>query len=150
MEYTLSFSKLYPLIDEDISRVAAASYSENGDALYDAITLRSTDEDTIRRLLEDAFSMLITRFSDLLTHPDKTGTNPAATDPDTLDFYVPDFETSKEADLTREIDRFLSSQVVATYLVSHAPNYAQEYGTRSESSLNKIAVILKTRRRIVR
>lgn len=50
MEHVFKKSELYNLVDEEVSRVAAAAYSEDGQSLYDAIVLHSNDTREVMRL----------------------------------------------------------------------------------------------------
>lgn len=53
MEIKLSKSELVDIINEDIDRLAARSYSEEGVSLFDAIRIKSRDKGVQGRMLEE-------------------------------------------------------------------------------------------------
>lgn len=53
MEIKLSKSELVDIINEDIDRLAARSYSEEGVSLFDAIRIKSRDKGVQSRMLEE-------------------------------------------------------------------------------------------------
>lgn len=52
MEITYIISDLIDIINEDVSRLAARSYSEDGASLYDGLKITSRDAGTQSRMLE--------------------------------------------------------------------------------------------------
>lgn len=53
MEIKLSKSELVEIINEDIDRLAARSYSQDGASLYEAIRIKSRDKGVQGRMLEE-------------------------------------------------------------------------------------------------
>lgn len=53
MEIKLSIAELVDIINEDIDRLAARSYSQEGTPLYDAIKVTSRDKGVMTRKLEE-------------------------------------------------------------------------------------------------
>ena len=53
MEIKLSISELVDIINEDIDRLAARSYSQEGVSLYDGIKVTSRDKGVMNRMLEE-------------------------------------------------------------------------------------------------
>lgn len=68
MIITIDIANLKAIIEEEISRVADRSYSEDGTSLYDAIVKKSRDEGTVDRSIEESVSAVrsaCARFLDL-------------------------------------------------------------------------------------
>lgn len=53
MEINLKISDLVEIITEDVSRLAARSYAEDGSSLFDGIKLTSRDTGVLGRMLEE-------------------------------------------------------------------------------------------------
>lgn len=53
MKIEFNISELVEIISEDVSRLAARSYSEDGTSLYDGIKLTSRDTSVLERMLEE-------------------------------------------------------------------------------------------------
>lgn len=50
--YSIDITGIFPLIEREISRIAAASYSEDGGSLYDVIKITSRDKQIIEDMIE--------------------------------------------------------------------------------------------------
>lgn len=50
--YSIEIKGIFPLIEREVSRVAAASYSEDGGSLYDVIKITSRDKQIIEEKIE--------------------------------------------------------------------------------------------------
>lgn len=141
MLYLIDSSSIYPLIDEEISRVAAMEYSDNGDALYDAIVLHSNDKDEIKRLQGDAINTLVKRNYDIITIvPNNAQGLPG------LQFNVPDLDASTEGIIRDEITRYIVLNVCAAWFQARAKGKVEEFANRGQVALDKASVMLHTRK----
>lgn len=50
--YSILIQDILPLIKREVSRVAAASFSEDGTPLYDSIVITSRDEEVVQELMD--------------------------------------------------------------------------------------------------
>lgn len=60
--YSIEIKGIFPLIEREVSRVAAASYSEEGGSLYDVIKITSRDTQIIKELIEKRKIQLVKRM----------------------------------------------------------------------------------------
>ena len=60
--YSIEIKDIFPLIEREVSRVAAASYSEEGGSLYDVIKITSRDTQIIEELIELRKVQLVKRL----------------------------------------------------------------------------------------
>lgn len=75
MIISIDIEQLKATIEEETSRVAARSYAEDGSSLYDAIVIKSRDNDSIDRKITEAATTVRSaaeRFIDL-SHTDAEG-----------------------------------------------------------------------------
>ena len=136
MTYTINSTTLTDLITEEVSRVAAASYSDDGGSQYDAVAIHSRDADTIDRMIRDGVGAVARRLVDICT---------VIPSPLALSIYVPDFDTTKETMAKDELDRAISLGAVATWLKEKLPSRSEEYATRANNALEIAVGLLKTR-----
>lgn len=68
MTVEITLTDLQALIEEEVSRVASRSYSEQGGSLYDAIKVISRDRPTLSRMLNEANSVVVTTCHRFLDH----------------------------------------------------------------------------------
>lgn len=137
MTYTVNNTNITNLITEEVSRVAASAYSEDGASLYDSVAIHSRDADTISRLIRDGVDAIARRTTDICT---------IIPSPLALSFYVPDMDSSKEGAAGDEITRAITLGAVATWLSEKLPARAKEYAERSIAALNIAIGIMKTRK----
>lgn len=65
MDIEIIIKELMDSVDEEIARIAAGSYDENGALLYDGLKKTSRDDNTMRMILSEALSIVqgsIVRF----------------------------------------------------------------------------------------
>lgn len=147
MYYTINYTALWPLIDEEVSRVADNSYTEQGVSQYDLIHLTSRDRDTVQRLIDDAVSKIVAREGDICKYaPQAIINGNDTTVVARLLFYVPDMDTSSEGEVTKELTRYIVFYVTASHLGEKRPERAQQYITLAQSALDKAVILLKTRK----
>lgn len=60
--YSIEIKGIFPLIEREISRVAAASYGQDGGSLYDAIKITSRDTQIVKELVELRKVQLVKRL----------------------------------------------------------------------------------------
>lgn len=133
MEYIIDRDALYPLIYEEVSRVANEAYDEEGNSLYDAILITSADKATVERLEDDAIDALVKRTIDICRQ-----------DSASLRFDVPDFIEDLE-DITKwEITRYIVMNVCAAWFQSRIPSKVEEYALRGQTAMDKAVTYLKT------
>lgn len=141
MTYLINSTELYDKIDEEISRVAAAAYSENGDSLYDSIVLHSNDKGEIERLQGDAVNSLVKRNYDIITIVPRNAQGLPG-----LQFNVPDIDTSTEEIIREEIGRYIVLNVCAAWFQARAKDKVEEFAARGQVALDKASVMLHTRK----
>lgn len=129
--YYINKNKIYPLIEREISRVAAAAFSDNATPLYDAIKITSRDEVVIKELMDDAMSAMLTRLSDIATLSSGL-----------FEFDIPEERTHDISTIGAAIDRFIVMNVCSAWMLQKYPARAEEYGARSTDALNKIERLL--------
>lgn len=137
MTYTVNNTELTNLVTEEVSRVAASAFSDDGASLYDSIAIHSRDADTVSRLIRDAVDAIVKRTADICTY---------VPSPEALSLYAPDMDASKEPQVTAELTRAISLSAVAGWLRDRKPDRAAEYTDRANAALNIAVGILKTRK----
>lgn len=133
MDYSIDRGKLYLLIFEETSRVAASAYTEDGGSLYDNIVLTSADGNEIERLEDDAVNTLVKRTADIC----KPGSG-------SLRFDVPDFDASLTDITSQEITRYIVLNTCSAWFQSRYPAKAEEYAARGQVAMDKAVTYLKT------
>lgn len=136
MTHTIDTSDIAALINEEVSRAAAAAYSEDGTSLYDSITIHSRDAATVSRLIWDSVDAIVRRTADICT---------LIPSPLALSFYTPDMDTSKESAAKDEIDRAISLGACAAWFKEKLPSRAEEYLNRANTALDLAVGLMKTR-----
>ena len=135
MTYTINNTTLTNLVTEEVSRVAAAAYSERGD-LYDAVVIHSRDADSVSRMIKDAIDSIVKRTSDICTYIPAT---PA------LSLYAPDMDSTKETMVSDEVTRAIALRATGLWLSEKLPARSEEFITRSDLALQNAINYLKTR-----
>lgn len=133
MEYIIDRDMLYPLIYEEVSRVANEAYDEEGNSLYDGIIITSADKPTVNRLEDDAIDALVKRTIDICTF--QIGQ---------LSFDVPDFKEDLTDATKTEITRYIVMNVCAAWFQSRIPSKVEEYALRGQAAMDKAVTYLKT------
>lgn len=136
MTYVVDNLGISALIAEEVSRVAAAAYADDGTSLYDSVAIHSRDTDTLSRLIDDAVSGIARRAADICT---------VIPSPLALSFYVPDFDDSKETIVENALSRSISLIACAAWMRDKLPSRAAEFTDRANASLNVAIGLLKTR-----
>lgn len=148
MDYTVDRDMLFPLIDEEVSRVANETYSDDGTSLYDNIRITSADHDTIDRLEDDAVNTFVKRVQDICTlsaeHTAEDEDGEEVVIPAVLSFYVPDFDLSLTEITAREITRYIVLNTCAAWFQARCKDKVQEYADRSQVAMDKAVAYLKT------
>ena len=50
--YSIDITGIFPLVEREVSRIAAASYSEEGGSLYDVIKITSRDKQIVEEMID--------------------------------------------------------------------------------------------------
>lgn len=129
--YYINKNKITPLIEKEVSRVAASAFAEDGTPLYDGIVITSRDVDTIREMIEDAATAMLTRFSDIATYSSGL-----------FEFDIPEERTHDIMTIGKVIERFIVMNVVSAWMIQKHTAKAEEYGARATDALNKIEKLL--------
>lgn len=145
MEYSITHESLLELIHEEVSRVADFAYAEDGTSLYDTIAIFDRDAPTIKRMIADASSVVFSRFRDYIVSPSAPSENS-----EVFNFYLPDMDPSQVLVATAELNRFLSLQVVSSWLKERYKSEVENYSTRATEALDKAERALFTRKRVTR
>lgn len=127
---------LADLVAEEVSRVANAAYSDDGVSLYDSISIKSRDADTVSRMIRDGLDAVVNRTADICT---------VIPSPLALSLYAPDMDSTKENVVKDELDRAISLWAVSAWLKETFPVRFEEYAARSGAALQNAIVMLKTR-----
>lgn len=129
--YYINKNKITPLIEREVSRVAASAFAEDGTPLYDAIVITSRDADTIKEMIEDAATAMLTRLSDVATYSSGL-----------FEFDIPEERTHDIMTIGNVVERFIVMNVVSAWMIQKHAVKAGEYGARSTDALNKIEKLL--------
>lgn len=133
--YYLNKKKTLPLIEREISRVAASAYSEDGTPLYDAIVIKSRDTETINGMIDDAATTLLARLSDVASYSSGL-----------FEFDIPEGRSHDINSISPAIERFIVMNVCFAWLTQKYATKAEEYGTKSLDALNKAEILLRERK----
>lgn len=125
-KYKIDTDAVLEVVREEVSRVAAAAYTEEGTSMYDAIIITSKDFNVLEHLIEDSVSALLTRFSGIATK-----------DKYTIYFDLPDSRSHGMDVIAPEIDRFLAMNTCAAWLLQKYKSEAESYGVRAKDALGK-------------
>lgn len=129
--YYINKNKITPLIEREVSRVAASAFAEDGTPLYDGIVITSRDADTIKEKIEDAATAMLTRFSDITTYSSGL-----------FEFDIPEERTHDIMTIGKVIERFIVMNVVSAWMIQKHTAKAEEFGVRATDALNKIEKLL--------
>lgn len=142
MDYQVNYASIKTVIEEEVSRVASRSYSSDGASQYDSIRLVSRDESTLKRLLEDAVNILLSRFRLFVSVSYEEET--------TVTFNLPDLAVGMEDRIKSILDRFLGMNVVGKWLQERGIEDSEMYLKRADVSINEAELLMMTRTRINR
>ena len=129
--YYINKNKMLPLIEREVSRVAASAFGEDGTPLYDAIRITSRDEDTLKDMIDDAMTAMLTRLSDIATLSSGM-----------FEFDIPEERTHDITTIGKVVDRFIVMNVCSAWMLQKYPVKAEEYGARSTDAIEKIERLL--------
>lgn len=135
MDYTRS-SELLTSVQEEISRVAARSYTPEGLSLYDSIRATSRDDDTLNRMISDVLDTILARFRDFIS-----SISDAA-----IVFNLPDLPAGFGSKISSELDRAITMGVVASWLEEKGIQESQSYANRFNAAMDKAELLMVTRK----
>lgn len=129
--YYINKNKILPQIEREVSRVAASAFSEDGTPLYDAIRITSRDTDTIKDMIDDAATAMLTRLSDIATYSSGL-----------FEFDIPEERTHDINTIGKIVDRFIVMNVCSAWMIQkHLPK-SEEFGARSTDAITKVEKLL--------
>lgn len=129
--YYINKKKIFPLIEKEVSRIAASAFAEDGTPLYDAIVITSRDADTIHEMIDDAATAMLTRLSDIATYSSGL-----------FEFDIPEERTHDIMTIGKVIDRFIVMNVCSAWMIQKHTAKAEEYGARSTDAITKVERLL--------
>lgn len=129
--YYINKKKIFPLIEKEVSRIAASAFAEDGTPLYDAIVITSRDADTIHEMMDDAATAMLTRLSDIATYSSGL-----------FEFDIPEERTHDIMTIGKVIDRFIVMNVCSAWMIQKHTAKAEEYGARSTDAITKVERLL--------
>lgn len=129
--YYINKNKILPLIEKEVSRVAASAFAEDGTPLYDAIVIRSRDTDTVKDMIDDAATAMLTRLADIATYSSGL-----------FEFDIPEERTHDITTIGKVVDKFIVMNACSAWMIQKYPLKAEEYGARSTDALNKVERLL--------
>lgn len=129
--YYINKNKMLPQIEKEVSRVAASAFAEDGTPLYDAIVIKSRDTDTVKDMIEDAATAMLTRLADIATYSSGL-----------FEFDIPEERTHDITTIGKVVDKFIVMNVCSAWMIQKYPLKAEEYGARSTDALNKVERLL--------
>lgn len=129
--YYINKKKIFPLIEKEVSRVAASAFAEDGTPLYDAIVITSRDTDTIYEMIDDAATAMLTRLSDIATYSSGL-----------FEFDIPEERTHDIMTIGKVVDRFIVMNVCSAWMIQKHTAKAEEYGARSTDAITKVERLL--------
>lgn len=150
MYYIIDKDDLYDRIDEEVSRVADESYTENGQSTYDSIVLTSRDRNMVERFIDDAVTALVRRAFDICKYSPETTTDEFGeaqlTGRMRLFFYVPDLDETMEDTIKEEISRYITLYSSAMIFESRRVAAVPQYAERITASMDRAVALLKSRK----
>ena len=129
--YYINKNKMLPQIEKEVSRVAASAFAEDGTPLYDAIVIKSRDTDTVKDMIEDAATAMLTRLADIATYSSGL-----------FEFDIPEERTHDITTIGKVVDKFIVMNVCSAWMIQKYPLKAEGYGARSTDALNKVESLL--------
>lgn len=135
MDYGFNKETLVQDVIKEISRFAASAYGDDGTPLFDVMKTTSRDTDTLGEYVEDGISAICVRMMDVATKNDTS-----------ITFNVPDFDSSMEAEVQKELDRYLKYNACALWLADKNSSERERFEKRAASSLDKAHIMLKSRK----
>lgn len=128
-------------VKEEVSRVAASAYDNDGQSLYDAIMIYSRDESTLNKLFDDALSHLTDRTRDILDKYTKTSDTERE-----LEYYLPDFNDTLTDMVNADVIRYMVQHITAQWLIEKQYKRAEEFVAHAGAVLDETIEHLKIRK----
>lgn len=151
MTYDIDIDKLYDLIDEETSRVAAQSATQDGQPLYDVTHILTMDKDTIGRYLKDALDSLLQRTFNVATflpaEEDTDEEGETISLPPRIYFNVEDFDDSMTAATHQEITRYITLAVCSLWFTEKGLRESEVYAQRGKAALDKAIQLIYSRKK---
>ena len=140
--YAVIYNSLLDAVDEEVSRVADAAYSDAGESLYDQIIITERDTNVLYNMVDGAVTAIVNRCADVCTYAPTSGSSPIMR----LAFYLPDFGAVSWSVVEDELSKFIVYSTVAQFLTQRHPASSPEYNERAMAALAKAASLMKIRK----
>lgn len=135
MTYEINQQKLEARVVNEISRVAASSYSDDGGSLYDFIKVTSRDKDIIKEYCQGAVTAICVAFAEYATK----GTG-------TIELNFPDLDITLGSSAQEELDRYVVYHACSDWFRDKSVKDVERYTERAADALNKANMLLKSRK----
>ena len=135
MTYTIEKDEILQSIRELISRAASEAVGKEGESLYDLLKVTSRDSGVLDMHFEDALSGICVEMNDIASVVESS-----------IEFNVPDFDTTLEGVTKSALDRYVCYAVCAAWFEEKGLESATLYAGRATAALSKALVLLKSRK----
>jgi len=139
VEYSISIETARDTARREIAKVAARVTDDKGVPLYDLVKSYRNDTFIVDGFVGDSLRQVLSRFPDVC-RLEKEG------DSYTLSFYIPDFDYNMSDIAEDELKRFVGLQVTALWLATRYNAFAQFYTEQASASMERLVVLLRTRK----
>lgn len=145
--YVVNKTKLYTLIEEEVSKVADEAYAEGGQSLYDSIILTEKDRSTVERFMEDALNAFVATEDSISAYSPLVEIDENENEVVTprLELNLPDFDLSRWNAAQSELDRYVTLSVCSGIFQSRRAEKVEEYSARAQAAMDKAVSLLKKR-----
>lgn len=138
MIYALNNKNILELVKQEVSKLAASAVSSDGTLLYDGVNIFRSDVPLVERAISEAVRNITVRFADVCSYE---GTK--------LSFYLPDIPSGNEQAAQDEITRYLILYPVAMWCQDKLVEKAEMYITRASACIERLVILLKTRKKYI-
>lgn len=135
MAVSINKKSLLAVVDEEISRAAGRSYSEDGVSLYDAIVQKSRDKDFVERTLQESADVICSACSRFLDHSYEREEDGA------IVFEIQESDRRRKATLFENLIRSSLVNLVVSKYMSKAQqeDWAKKYNDMAASNITMLA-----------
>lgn len=137
--YLVAAQNARELAKREIAKVAARVTDEKGLPLYDMVKAYRNDTFIVDEFIEDGLRQFVTRFSDCCTMEKQD-------DKYLINLNLPDSEKDNILQGREELNRFLANQVTALWLATRYNTFAQFYTEQASASMERLVILLRTRK----
>ena len=139
VEYQIQTTSARESAKREISKVAARITDDKGVPLYDIVKAYQSDTFIVDGFIGDGIRQIVARFQDCcIVNNDGQAYK--------LLFYLPDIDDAMVDAAGEEIDRFICAQVTAMWLATRYSAFAQFYTEQASASMERLVLLLRTRK----